>query len=134
MSKSIIIYEIISFIFLKKNWDGHDASKVMIIVIINTTWFIMKLNKHYVKLIYDFYPNPDGTISIEWGHKIGSTISLEVGKYYSSYYTEIGGTIINKYDNIKLNKINKPILLKSIDLLYENQSNKMVNQKIKSVD
>lgn len=79
-----IINELYSFMELPENWDCHHAIPPTEGCIINTiNLFQLIGDKKYI-LDCEFYPNPNGTISVDWDN-----IILEIGDQTITYWDNI---------------------------------------------
>ncbi len=78
-----------SFSRLPNNWDGDNGVPPSEIVIKNAL-FVVDLVSTEIKNFYGAYPNPDGTISIEWWFD-GGLVIVEIGeKSFDSDYQKNG--------------------------------------------
>src|SRR5690349_20554665 len=58
--------EILSFQFLEENWDGYGGIPVDQHIVDNAQQFICMVNDTLIDKISDVFPNPNGTITLEW--------------------------------------------------------------------
>lgn len=79
---------------LTSNWDGYGAEPVHPNVMMSTIskLYRFKKDEYLSEDIFDFYPNPSGTITFDWcipGSIDGWDvfISIEMGLSYSNYYS-----------------------------------------------
>ena len=90
-SKLLSLKEIINtFSFLEKDWDGYGGFAPSSIVVQNTKIFLELLP---ISLFKDFdveniFPNPNGTISIEWRNR-NNVVGVEIGNEYGVYFSLI---------------------------------------------
>lgn len=78
--------EIDNLLDLKDNWDGNDAIPVFHRVgeIAKDLFKII----NYFEDITDIFPNPHGTITIEWSNKQKEKLFLEIGVNSYSYFVK----------------------------------------------
>ena len=74
------------FVDLGENWDGYGGIPLLKEVSNVASQFITSLNSVYIDQITDIFPNPNGTVSIEWENKKQEKISLEIGQRNYSYF------------------------------------------------
>ncbi len=84
--------EIDSFLELKNNWDGYGASPVINEVAQATKRLIPLLASHLIDRVTDVFPNPHGTITIEWENRTKERLSLEIGQNNYSYFVKLNNT------------------------------------------
>lgn len=77
-----------SFVELEDNWDGYEAGPTLPEVAENAEILINCLNADFIERVFDVYPNPHGTMSIEWQNDNGEKLSLEIGKTKYSYFVK----------------------------------------------
>lgn len=82
--------EIDSFVELENNWDGYGGVPVLQAIADKAKQFVSLLNDTFIDFITDIFPNPHGTITIEWENSSQEKLSLEIGKDNYSYFIEIG--------------------------------------------
>jgi hypothetical protein len=80
--------EIDSFVDLGNNWDGYGAIATFPEIAEKSKRFISLLHDTFIDLITDIFPNPHGTITIEWENCDQEKLSLEIGKSNYSYFIE----------------------------------------------
>ncbi|MEX2593720.1 MAG: hypothetical protein WD426_13180 [Anditalea sp.] len=102
-TKKEIIYEILSFKALSNNWDGYGAIPLEIKSAANTIVLIELIGEDTFCAVTDFYPNPNGTITLTWDNKLGDIISAEIGNESMSYFVDIYGSDPLFFDNIEIN-------------------------------
>lgn len=73
---------------LPTNWDGYGAIPIFSEVYDVTKNLITVLNDYQIDLISDIYPNPHGTISIEWANENNEKLVLEIGKTTYSFFID----------------------------------------------
>lgn len=91
---------------LEDNWDGYGAIAVKEKVIENVLNLVITLNGEEIDKCTDIFPNPHGTISIEWENEKNELLSLEIGEYNYSYFV--------KYNNANPKLINGESLIQDI--------------------
>ena len=94
--------KIIDFTHLKYNWDGYGIADSAIS-------FVASLNSSYIDAISDIYPNPHGTITIEWENEKSEMLSLEIGETNYSYFI--------KYNNKDPKFVNGQDIMPSIQAI-----------------
>jgi hypothetical protein len=80
--------EIDDFTLLKSNWDGYGGTPVLDTIAQIAKQFIPMLNDSFIDRITDIYPNPHGTITIEWKNSKNEKLSLEIGEKNYSYFVK----------------------------------------------
>ena len=81
-----ILLEILSFKALNQNWDGYEAIPAEVETSQNTVSLIYAIDNTVVEQITNIYPNPNGTITIEWEITEKGEIVLEVDNTGWGYY------------------------------------------------
>ena len=71
--------------------------------------FVASLNSSYIDAISDIYPNPHGTITIEWENEKSEMLSLEIGETNYSYFI--------KYNNKDPKFVNGQDIMPSIQAI-----------------
>ena len=81
----------------RSDWDGYGAIRPLTECLSHALDFLSdeQLNVEYLT---DIYPNPNGTISLEW-EQGDNEIGLELGNREFSYYVQIGNH--HSYNNKK---------------------------------
>ena len=109
-----LIEQINEISLLSENWDGYNAIPVLPEIIEKTKQFINYLPKDVINKVTDIYPNPNGTISIDFENN-NDKLGLEIGKTSASYFIRKNGKYFG-YDNVnifnidELNKIEKEVI------------------------
>ena len=85
MKPILLKQELKSLKCIEDNWDGYGASKPLPQIIDKTEAFIDKLNPDQLEKLYDIYPNPHATVSIEFKNN-NQKISLEIGIKDACYF------------------------------------------------
>ncbi len=80
--------QINSFAELNDNWDGYNAIPIFEEIINITKSFIVCINDSFIDNVSDIYPNPHGTITIEWEKNENEKLSLEIGINNYSYFVQ----------------------------------------------
>ena len=78
--------EISNFTVLVQNWDGYNAIPVYPEIANKTISFLKKFDPLWLNNISDIFPNPAGTITIEWEKNSDESLILEIGKNNYSYF------------------------------------------------
>lgn len=110
--KSKIIEQILLFKSLENKWDGFSAVPTGVQCAVNAIKIIDHLSVKSLKKISDLYPNPNGTISIEWENNLEEVVSVEIGKDTFSYFVDIQNKEIEFFDRQYFNTQN----FKSLDV------------------
>ena len=71
---------------LPENWDGYGAIPILNEVFETSQTLLTLLSGDLIERIFDIYPNPHGTISIEWINRKSEKLSLEIGKTSYSFF------------------------------------------------
>lgn len=76
---------------LRDNWDNYGGYAPNSTIVNKVEDFLESLPKKYTDLLEDdsIFPNPHGTISVEW-RKSNYILSIEFGEEKSSFYSIIG--------------------------------------------
>lgn len=86
-----IVSNILSFHTLKQDWDGYGAIPSNVKTCANSISFLVEV-KEFKDYINEVYPNPHGTISIEWENLNNERLVVEIGEdgfsFYIKYDTE----------------------------------------------
>jgi hypothetical protein len=86
-----IVSNILSFHTLKQDWDGYGAIPSNVKTCANSISFLVEV-KEFKDYITEVYPNPHGTISIEWENLNNEKLVVEIGEdgfsFYIKYNTE----------------------------------------------
>lgn len=90
MELNNIIKEIDDFVALCDNWDGYGGIPLFRDIAEKTKLFIAMLDDYYIDNITDIYPNPHGTLNIEWENenKKDEKLCLEIGSCSYSYFVK----------------------------------------------
>lgn len=89
--------EIRTFANFQDDWDGYGAVRP-VAECLNHAMEIIRSKNINLDYLTDIYPNPNGTISLEWEQN-DNEIGLEVGSHEFSYFAHFGG--IHTYNNRK---------------------------------
>lgn len=102
---------ILEISLLEDNWDGYNGSKAGDIVLVNTNALVeVLLGTEYLNFLDDIYPNPNGTISMEFIEDT-KKVNLEIGsKTFSGYNIESTRDIkvfdgLDFYNLLKINEL-----------------------------
>ncbi len=104
VSRKTLIKEIISFEALKLNWDGYGAYPLEVESAANALELMYLWNKNVYEHIDEIYPNPNGTISINWVNKLNEKLCLEIGNKSMSYYVEMCSKDTRYFNNVFINE------------------------------
>lgn len=103
---------ILSFACLKNDWDGFGAFPLENKSSVNALSIVSMLNKEITNQISDLFPNPHGTLTIEWETSNG-LLSLEIGNEEISFFKEKLGVETEYFNNLEITDY-------SIDILKTN--------------
>jgi hypothetical protein len=84
-----LIKGIADFTRLPKNWDGYEAIPLQKSNFSNATFLITLLSRSSIRKISDYFPNANGTLTIEWENSKDEKVSVEVGGSTFSYYVKL---------------------------------------------
>ena len=76
------------FLNLENNWDGYGGIPPLEAIAEKAKRFLCILNDSLINKISDVFPNPHGTITIEWENNNNEKLSLEIGENNYSYFIE----------------------------------------------
>lgn len=87
MKLEVAFLEIESFVNLSDNWDGYAAIPLYKPTAIKAKTFLLEIQE-FVQYIDDIFPNPYGTLTIEFVNKEKDIkLSLEIGLTKYGYFT-----------------------------------------------
>lgn len=78
--------QIKDFVELPENWDGYGAVPVFPAIGNTADQLLAILSDTFIERISDVFPNPHGTIAIEWENRNKEKLALEIGKENYSYF------------------------------------------------
>lgn len=91
---------------IEDNWDGYGGIKPNEIILEKTETFLKeKLTTIELDKLTDIYPNPNGTISLDFKRDIHRMISLEIGMDKISYYFRLDSEKTNYNDHSDIDDI-----------------------------
>lgn len=96
-----------SFSLLKEDWDGYGGYPPSNKVVANSIYLIEGLPSE-VFVDYDnenLFPNPNGTISIEW-RKNQNVVGVEIGKEYGVFFSLIDNQFVKGFEKIQFSDTN----------------------------
>lgn len=107
--KNTLVKEILSFKSLNNNWDGYGSYPLEVESASNALMLLDKFSEEIISKIIEVYPNPHGTVSMEWENSSKETLVLEIGNTSMSYFVEILGkeTIYQNNKPFNATEINK---------------------------
>jgi hypothetical protein len=82
-----IVARIVSFKYLEKDWDGYGAIPPNAEVTALAISLIYRL-EDLIWQLKDYYPNPHGTITLEWHVDEDKELVIEIGSKKVSYFYE----------------------------------------------
>lgn len=116
-TKHSIIRNILSFKSLNRSWDGYNAIPLEIDSATNAIELIDLIGENLFCKINDYYPNPNGTITLEWTNKLDEKISVEVGNNSYSYFVDLSSKEVQFFNNQYANKKDAKKLAEYIQIL-----------------
>ena len=93
-----LVESILSFKSLENSWDGYNAVPTGVKCAANAIKVLDSLNRNSLEKISDIFPNPNGTITLEWENSYDEIVSLEIGKDTFSYFVDFS-SLATKYFN-----------------------------------
>ena len=84
----ILKNQIEEFTKLPIGWDGYGAIPLIAEISDKAKCFISMLDDLFIDQISDIYPNPHGTLTVEWLNKSNNKLSLEIGVNNYSYFID----------------------------------------------
>lgn len=117
ISKQTIIKDILSYKTLVNSWDGYGALPLETLSAINTINLIDLIGEKTFGKITNYYPNPNGTISLEWENNSNEILSIEVGNNSLSYFVELSSQKVSFHNNISINAKEIKKISKIIEVL-----------------
>lgn len=87
--------KILEFTSLPNDWDGYGAVPLLKEIGVTATTFVTMLSSSYIDYISDIFPNPNGTLTIDWENQHGEKLSLEIGLKNYSFFVKY----LNKQPN-----------------------------------
>lgn len=71
---------------LPNDWAGIGSLPVFTKIIEKTIVFLSQMNEAIIDSISDYYPNPNGTLTMEWENLQSEKLVLEIGLANFSYF------------------------------------------------
>lgn len=102
-TKSSIIKNILGFKSLESSWDGYGAVPLEIESASNAIDLIDLIGEKTFCSVKEYYPNPNGTISLEWENNQNEIVSVEIGNKTMSYFVELSSKNVEYYNKININ-------------------------------
>lgn len=115
--KSVFVEKILSFKSLENSWDGYGAIPLGVKSAKNTLLLVDSFDAYILNKISDIYPNPNGTITIEWENRDSEIVSLEVGKDTFTYYVDFNSLETKFYNKQRFSFENIQMLKKYISAI-----------------
>ena len=116
-TKHSIIRNILSFKSLNQSWDGYNAIPLEIDSATNAIQLIDLIGENLFCKINDYYPNPNGTITLEWTNKLNEKISVEVGNNSYSYFVNLSSKEVQFFNGQNINSKDAEKLAEYIQIL-----------------
>lgn len=104
ISKKDLIKDILSFGYLKLNWDGYGAIPLEVETAANAIEFINLLPEKIYSKIEQVYPNPNGTLSCMWSNNFNEEIAIEIGNNTMAYYVQMAKKETFYLNNVFINE------------------------------
>lgn len=111
-----ILSNIKEFSALQENWDNYGATPVKDKTYLNSKEIITGIPQKLINKMYDVYPNPHGTISMDWENDNGELVSIEIGIKNMTYFAKFNGTNLIGEDRVRIN--DNEVMSKIVSLLY----------------
>ena len=105
---------IVAFSALQGNWDGFGAIPMSAKSATNAITLLDFLSPRAIKLIEDYFPESNGTISLQWGN-VHERVSVNVGAERMSYYVKHDGLDTIYCNSIAINETEGKLLNKRIE-------------------
>lgn len=115
--------EILAFTSLENNWDGYGAIPACKECASNAISLIKLIRENTFCSITECYPNPNGTISLEWNKDNKEHVYVEVGRETMSYDIRVTGKNHEHYNKININSKEAKKLSGFINDLYKEKTN-----------
>jgi hypothetical protein len=103
ISKNTLIKNILSFKSLQESWDGRGAIPLEVESAVNTIDLLGLVGEKTFCLVNDYYPNTNGTITLEWTNNENEIVSIEVGNQTFSYFVDLLSEKTLFFNNIEIN-------------------------------
>ncbi len=113
-TKKDVFDSILSFKSLINRWDGYDSLPLEVKSASNAISLINSFSNELIGRMEDFYPNPHGTISFEWGNSYKEKVYVEVGNNSFSYFVKFNSLKPLFFDNLEFSDENIQELAKHI--------------------
>jgi hypothetical protein len=90
---------------LEDNWDGYGAIRPSLIAYNRVEIFLKNCPNSFIEPLGqdNIYPNPNGTISIEWENSLGGVASLEIGDENATFFAKSKDGEIYIDNNVYIN-------------------------------
>ncbi|MDR0815003.1 MAG: hypothetical protein LBN37_04535 [Bacteroidales bacterium] len=98
-AKDTVVRKILSFKALNNNWDGYGAVPSEVESSFNAIKLLSGMKDKYVEKLTEIYPNPQGTINLEWSDDSGKMLSVEIGNSSMSYYCVAADSGLPVFEN-----------------------------------
>ncbi len=104
---------------LRDNWDSYGGNSISANCIENTKKIILGLDDTVVSP--DIYPNPNGTITLDWETN-GQTLSIEIGGTHFSSYWEKSSDAESVYESGEFTGKMPRLLYTTLQSMYPNSA------------
>ncbi len=94
--------EVLSFKSLKNNWDGYGAIPTEVKSATQTISIAHKLPERLLSKLSEVFPNPNGTVTLEWENYSGERLVAEVGNFSFSYYVKLNALTPKFYNDVQI--------------------------------
>lgn len=102
---------------LANNWDGYGAIPVGVQSAMKAMTLLDYLSPAAIKEMYDCFPEPNGTISMQWKNIYSERVSVNIGAERMSYYVKYDGEDTEYCNSIVIDKESGTILSQKIESL-----------------
>jgi hypothetical protein len=94
--------EVLSFKSLENNWDGYGAIPTEVKSATQAISLASRLSERTLSKVSDVFPNPNGTVTIEWENHSGEKLVAEIGNNTFSYYLELNALPPKFFNNVQV--------------------------------
>jgi hypothetical protein len=101
-SMESFLNEVLSFKGLKNNWDGYGAIPTEIKCASQAISLASKLSEKLIARISEVFPNPNGTVTVEWENHSHERLVAEIGNSSFSYYLKLNSLSPKFYNNVQV--------------------------------
>jgi hypothetical protein len=98
----MLLHEVMSFKSLNNNWDGYGAIPTEAKSASNVINLANRISERQLSRLTDVFPNPNGTVTMEWENHSGERLVLEMGNETFSYYVKLNSLEPIFKDNLQI--------------------------------